>query len=306
MGYSWLFTFVAYDTAGPTLQRNEALRVITYNVQQLPLEMLNRYPNSKYRAKRQAELLINYDIVGLNEAFVDRRRQEMKEIFQEAWGNDLHVVTADERDRSLLGLDSGLLLITRLPVLASHALTFGNDSKVRERGLVADGYARKGALHARVLYTSPEHREITLDCFLTHLESVDSGRREEQVSMLAQFMKQHSLAENPILLLGDLNIAGGPQESANQDSPYWRLRRELQRVRVSWIDIGNEIGADNRSTFNANSATGGQRLDYIFFSDSICDTTLTVLSSSVQKFADPHVEFLSDHSALEAEFEWGK
>ena len=119
-------------------------------------------------------------------------------------------------------------------------------------------------------------------------------------------MKQHSLAANPILLLGDLNIAGDGLELSNSDSQYWRLRRAFSTIRETWSDLGQMIEASEQGTFNADSPTGGQRLDYIFLSDPLRGPSLIPLSSSVRRFADPHVEFLSDHSALEAEFSLGK
>ncbi len=304
--YGLLFTSVDYDTTKVPMASSGSLRVITYNVQHLPLDMLNKYPNSKYRAKRQAELLVNYDIIGLNEVFVDRRRNEICQILKDAWGADFHSVTSSHEDRSVFGLGSGLVLLARFPILESHTLTFGNDSRLRDRGFIADGYAKKGAIHARIQYRSPEQRTVDIDCFVTHLESVDTARRDEQISMLAKFMKQHSLAANPILLLGDLNLLGDGPELSNPNSQYGSLRRELSTVRETWSDLGLMFEASERSTFDANSPTGGRRLDYILLSDPILGPSLIPLSSSVRRFADRHVEFLSDHSALEAEFGLGK
>jgi endonuclease/exonuclease/phosphatase family metal-dependent hydrolase len=300
--YGLLFTSVDYDTTKVAMVSSDSLRIITYNVQHLPWEVLNKFPNSKYRAKRQAELLVNYDIIGLNEVFVDRRRNEICQILKDAWGADFHSVTSHQADRSVFGLDSGLLLLTRLPVLESHTLTFGNDSRLRDRGFIADGYAKKGAIHARIQYRSPDQQTIDIDCFVTHLESLDAARRDEQISMLTKFMIQHSLADNPMLLLGDLNIADDGAELSNTDSQYCRLQRELSTVRETWSDLGQMIEASEQSTFDANSPTGGQRLDYILLSDALRGPSLIPLSSSVQRFADPHVVFLSDHSALEADF----
>jgi endonuclease/exonuclease/phosphatase family metal-dependent hydrolase len=297
-----LLTSAPIEVTPVAPRKTDSLRVITYNTQLLPLEILNKQANSPYRAKQQATYLAQYDIVGLNEVFRTARRTDLLNTFRELWGADFHVVTPTESDQSSFGLDSGLILLSRYPITESHTLTFGNDSKLRDRGLIADGYAKKGALHARVQYTSPDRTSIQIDCFVTHLESVDYALRSEQVAMLTQFVKQHAASKNPILLLGDFNIAGDAADLKSVDSQYALLRKNLNTVRNDWTDLGQTIDPKKWGTSDSSDPTGGLRIDYVFLANPSRGPILISRKASVQRFANPYVAYLSDHSAVEAEF----
>lgn len=303
MALAYAFTSAESPPARVALTSSARLRVVTYNVQLLPLEILNKRSSAAYRVQRQVEKLANYDIVGLNEVFRSARRAELLMAMQRAWGEEFQVVAPNRSDCTVFGLDSGLLLLTRLPVLESHTLTFDNDSLIRERGPIADGYARKGAIHARVHYTAPSGKVSNIDCFVTHLESVDASRREAQFTLLADFIKQHQAPQNPILLLGDFNTIGNRDEIANKNSSYWRLRRALSMAHAGWQDVGESHESELWGTANADSATGDDRIDYIFLANSTQDSSLIPLRAAVQSFPDPLVGYLSDHCAVEAEFE---
>jgi endonuclease/exonuclease/phosphatase family metal-dependent hydrolase len=279
------------------------LRVLTYNVQHLPLEILNKRGSGAYRVQRQVEKFANYDIVGLNEVFRHARRRELIDAMKQVWGDDFHFIAPNQDDVTLFGLDSGLLLLTRFPILESHTLTFGNDSLIRERGPIADGYAKKGALHARIRYQSLAGQSVDIDCFVTHLESVDASRREAQYSLLAEFIKQHAGSQNPVLLLGDFNTSGVIAEIENRDSAYWRLRKSLISIRSDWADLGEFSDQSRRGTANADLPSGGDRIDYIFLANPSLGISLVPKRAAVQRFPDPLVGFLSDHCGVEAQFE---
>lgn len=282
---------------------NPNLRVLTYNVQHLPLEILNKRGSGAHRVQRQVEKFAHYDIVGLNEVFRHARRRELIDSMKQVWGDDFHAVMPDQDNVTLFGLDSGLLLLTRFPILESHTLTFGNDSLIRERGPIADGYAKKGALHARIRYQSLVGQIVDIDCFVTHLESVDASRREAQYLLLAEFIKQHAGSQNPVLLLGDFNTSGVIAEIENRDSAYWRLRGSLISIRSDWSDLGEISAPSRRGTANSDLPSGGDRIDYIFLSNSSRGTSLSPKHVAVQRFPDSLVGFLSDHCAVEAELE---
>lgn len=279
------------------------LRVLTYNVQHLPVEILNKRGSGAYRVQRQVEKFADYDIIGLNEVFRHARRQELIDSMKQAWGDDFHSVMPNQDNVTLFGLDSGLILLTRFPLLESHTLTFGNDSLIRERGPIADGYAKKGALHARIRYPSSSGKMVDIDCFVTHLESVDATRREAQYSLLTEFIGQYASSQNPILLLGDFNTSGAIAEMENRDSPYWRLRGSLSSIRENWSDLGVLENPSRRGTANSDLPSGGDRIDYIFLANSKDGISLAPKRAAVQGFPDPLVGFLSDHCAVEAEFE---
>lgn len=282
---------------------NPNLRVLTYNVQHLPLDILNKRGSGAHRVQRQVEKFANYDIIALNEVFRHARRRELIDSMKQVWGDDFHAVMPDQEDVTVFGLDSGLLLLTRFPILESHTLTFGNDSLIRERGPIADGYAKKGELHARIGYRSPAGVACDIDCFATHLESVDASKREVQYSLLSGFIKKHAGPRNPILLLGDFNTLGGAREVDDQGSAYSRLRKCLGAIRPGWSDLGEAADSDSHGTSNSDLSSGGVRIDYIFLANSNLGISLVPRNAAVQRFPDPLVSFLSDHCAVEAEFE---
>jgi endonuclease/exonuclease/phosphatase family metal-dependent hydrolase len=302
IAYALLFNSADIPVVVTRPAANQNLRVIAYNTQLLPLESLNTRANGQYRAKKQAALLCRYDIVGLSEVFRAHHRSVLLQAFKKAWGADFHAITASEEDQSLFGLDSGLILLTRFPILQSHTLTFGNDSRLRDRGFIADGYAKKGALHARIAYTAPSKAKIELDCFVTHLESQDSAIRNQQIAQLTAFVKEHASPTSPILILGDFNIIGDSAELADPNSQYRVLRRELDSVRSPWTDAGQSIPPSAWGTASAEIKSGGARIDYIFHANPIRGQRLFLLRAAIQAFPDPHVGYLSDHGAIEAEF----
>ena len=298
----WMWPW-SMEPEQPTAISVDRLRVITYNVQLLPLRRLNKRPNAAYRAAEQVKRLAVYDIVGLNEVFAADRRTQIIDSLKKAWGPEFQCVTSREEDRSVLGLDSGLVLATRLPIVESHTLVFGNDSRMLEGGVFGDGFCSKGALHARLERSCAGGEDILIDCFVTHLESVDPARREEQYNKLAQFMREHSGSDNPVILLGDLNTVGDRNEMNDPKSQYRRMWSALVAARPNWIDLGRLIDASQQGTSDPEAPTGGQRIDYILISNGPHAEQLRPVRAKTHPFPDPHVKFLSDHCAVEADFE---
>ena len=117
-------------------------------------------------------------------------------------------------------------------------------------GLRADGFAAKGVIHARIAlhaevndnkddkdrknHKEPAKKvENTLDVFVTHLEARDAAIREQQYVELADFIKKTSDRSCPMLLMGDINTAGMPEQRSDPNSQYSKLmalqRRKAQR-----------------------------------------------------------------------------
>jgi len=280
------------------------LRVISYNVQFLPLRILNKRSKPAYRAARIAELLAEYDLVGLNEVFDSKRREQILKAFQKAWGPNFHCVLPNPEDRSRFGLDSGLVLLSRLPIVESHTLKFGNDSTYAEQGIRSDGYANKGVLHARLAVPSSDGRSMAVDVFLTHLESQNAVRRRQQYALMAEFVRRHSSPQAAIIAMGDFNTRGGAAELRDAGSPYHELLGDFAAVRPKWFDLGSLRGGEGHGTSAPEQPGGGNRIDYIFAADAIQGAGLRSAESKVEHFPDAKVEFLSDHCAASAALEW--
>jgi len=298
----------AYPADPP--RSGQRLKVITYNVQFLPgiAELANLRRHADYRARTIGDKLADYDIVGLNEVFEAVHRESVLNRLREKLGKDFHCVTPPARERSGFGVDSGLVIVSRLPILASHSMPYGNDSSIWKYGFLADGFAAKGALHARLGRAENAPAAECLDVFITHMESQESAAREVQYGKFAEFIRTHGDPGRPALIMGDFNTVGNRGARRTPTSQYQRMLTTLRRGRpgLPWIDLGPELTRENSGTSDPEAADGGERIDYIFLS-SPADATrgLQPLSIRVNRLPDPKVTTLSDHAAVEAEFQWG-
>lgn len=290
--------------AGAASPPTRTIRVLTYNVQLLPLDWLNKRPDHVYRAGELGKRLAEYDLVGLSEVFQPQRRADVIDALRAAWQPEFHLATAPDTARTPWGLDGGLVLVGKLPITESHWLAYGNGSSVAEHGLEADGFANKGVLHVRLARKAFAGDDAELDLFLTHLESRESARRDDQYAMLGEFIGRHAAPDRPIMLLGDLNTDGGRKSMDNPSSQYHRLMGKLKAVRPQWIDVGATIDPDAWGTMPADETDRAHRIDYIFVANPDSGSGLKVREARVERFADSRVKFLSDHAAVAATLEW--
>jgi endonuclease/exonuclease/phosphatase family metal-dependent hydrolase len=198
------------------------LKVITFNVQFLPgiAGLANQRVDPEYRARTLGKLLASYDIVGLNEVFDPGHRAILLNELRNCLGDDYHCATPAPQQQSAFGIGSGLAIVSRLSILASHSMAYGNDSSVWKYGFAADGFAAKGALHARISRGGAVPESDCLDVFVTHLESTEAAAREDQYPRLAQFIRTHAAPDQPSLILGDFNTVGDPPD---QHDPLLRI-----------------------------------------------------------------------------------
>lgn len=288
----------------PQTGRRESLRVITYNTQFLPgvASHFNKRGHPSYRSKAIGKAVTGFDIIGLNELFDTPRRRELLAEIQNAWGDNYHVVTAPDSQRSFLGIDSGLAIISRKRVVESHSIPFGNGSSVMQYGLVADGLASKGILHARIAIRDSQ----LLDVVVTHLEAKDASIRERQYDLLSEAIRRYGDDRQPLLLLGDLNTSGGKAQRDSPTSPYSRLLKALNQARphAPFVDLWPHLHAESGGTSNPGSADGGTRIDYIFLSQDPVKPVLAAVSVEVESFPDKRTTTLSDHAAVKAVLEY--
>jgi endonuclease/exonuclease/phosphatase family metal-dependent hydrolase len=283
------------------------LKVITFNVQFLPgvAETFNKRPDAAYRARAIAGKLADYDIIGLNEVFHATHRKTLLEEFRKNLGERFHGVTASERDRSVFGVDGGLVIVSRWPIVASHSMTYGTGSSILKHGLFADEFAAKGALHARI--ASGKTDSDCLDVFVTHLESVEARIRDQQYGKLADFIRSHADPARPVLILGDFNTTGDAGDLQDPQSQYHRMVAGLTHGCKGGCltDLWPTLGRDAGGTSDPDRPDGGNRIDYIFVANPSPQTSpLRPTAVRVNRLLDPRVTSLSDHAAVEAELEW--
>lgn len=287
-------------------QAQEKIKVLSYNVQFLPgiAASHNKRPNPEYRARRIAEEVSKFDIVGLQETFEPSHRAAIIEGVKAAWNGTLHSVESPlPKDFMANG---GCLLMTKLPIVASDAIVYKHFSKPEEYGFRADGFAAKGAIWARIARSQAAKDEY-IDVFVTHLEARADDMRPFQYKEMAEFIKTKSDPKRPMLLLGDLNTRGMVEERNNPESQYSVMMKDFVGAREggvidTWVALmGDKLGG----TTDQESDEIGKRIDYILLGNPLPPAiSLTPLKIQVNTYQDPQVTALSDHNAVAAEFEW--
>ncbi len=276
------------------------IRVLAYNVHLLPGladTLAAKVGRPEARARRIGEFVAAYDLVGLCEVFDRDRASELLAAVERVAPGRHSVVRGPKPSGYFTG--SGLLLLSRFPVEAWHRITFGEASRFAEFGWRADGFAAKGALHARVRHDSG----VRIDCFVTHLESKSGPARAVQVEALARFIGELSAPDRPIVLMGDLNVNADP--AGGEATAYGRMMAGLadsgRTMRDVWPLLrGKEIPPDGPV-----GRSGRQRKDYVLVSAPAVEAAgrLEPRSVRILPLYDGEIPggAWSDHPAVECE-----
>lgn len=291
----------------------ETLRIITYNVQFLPgiASFANKRKEPLYRAKAIGEKLAAFDAVGLNEVFERRPRETLLDGLRAAWGEAYaEVLSPQPTDGRFNG---GLTIATRRPLVASHTLTYSQGSSPKKYGVLADGFAAKGALHARIARDAASAERAAagqpagcVDVFITHLEARADEIRETQYPELAEFIRQHSSPDCPAIVMGDFNTHGDADDISKDDAPYHRMKKLFDDARpgAPFVDLWPKLHDSHGGTTNQEDVERGSRIDMIFLSNPAAGGGLEPTAIRVNPYLDEKVGALSDHSAVEAELSW--
>lgn len=312
-----LITFVSlpYSCSRADQQEIREIEVIAYNVHLLPKVASNvagKRSNGDYRAKAIGEQIAQYDILGISEAFDPAYSQTLIETLQVKSSEAFTLVKGPGRSGRHL-ISSGLLLATRYPVSETHTVTYSHASRFITSGFKADGFAAKGALHARIQIG--EHPTRQVDLFLTHMESRSSDARDRQIEQFAKFFKQHSTAGVPAILMGDFNVEAGRSSLAldvSRNSQYLRLVGTLQAPDRILVDAGKMVTSGPQGTSDAIAHDGGRRIDYVFLSQQppSHNCQLRLLGATNLPMLDLNVPegSLSDHLGVVCRFrpKWGE
>jgi endonuclease/exonuclease/phosphatase family metal-dependent hydrolase len=291
----------------------ETLRIAQYNVQFVTPWRFGRisaghWPNTKARARAIGSELACFDIVALNETINDRRRAEIFAEMERAAAacgrparlasgayfdllagpkpNDPSFAQLGDYlagDAALAWLGNEVATASRLPVVASEEITYGN-----ARG--SDALAAKGVLHARLWRGGDAPPGAMLDLFITHLQANHADIREVQIGELVAFIRERSAPALPAILLGDLNIDGSAAARADPRAEYHRMMRALSAV--GFRDPGQALGGTD--------SWQRRRIDHIL----VRSGQLTVARLQTRQFGDLQVRALSDHAALTAQLIW--
>ena len=283
------------------------VRLLFFNTHLLPAiaqHVAGRRGQDDYRTAAIANQLDRFDLVGLCEVFESRRRQEIVRILQQSSCSAFHSIEQPKPwGRHIIG--SGLLLVSRYPIVGDpHFLTYKSASRVLTNGWKADGFAAKGAIHAQLQLS--EQPRAHIDCFLTHLESVSSTARAEQIKELAGFIATHVSPDRPAILMGDLNVAADfPVNAASTATEYGQLVAALLYGQQRFVDLWPALYIERGGTSDALAPEQSRRIDYVFLSPPpAIGPMLAPTRVRIEPFLDEKVKqgSLSDHAGIACEF----
>lgn len=164
------------------------VRVLFWNVWCLPGIATNGI-SAKDRAKSIAPLIRGYDLVILNEAWVD----EAKDVFKKEYQYSYQTTSKCFK----LG-DSGILILSNNPLLNTAHLLYSDAAGW-------DWVSSKG-----VVYFQIQSGNKTYDFVVTHMQaghsSDDHKSRLSQIAELTQFVNKKMVRGSNVYLVGDFNV----------------------------------------------------------------------------------------------------
>jgi endonuclease/exonuclease/phosphatase family metal-dependent hydrolase len=284
----------------------QRLRLVSYNAHFLPRlaePLAGHRGKTNYRVKATADQLIDYDVIGFSEVFTAAHKSRLISQLNSQHATPWSVAHGPDRG-SWRMTDSGLLLVSRFPIVEQDNLAFRHSSRIVKDGLKADGLATKGVIYAKLQITDQKQ----LCCFLTHLDSLLPDIRERQICELVEFVRTNTTAADTILLLGDFNIEGPVSSEVSDIEPHAEYNQLVTLLQTftchEVLDVAHSLGnavATHTSLPVAGTILPPKRLDYQFLVvPRERPAFLRAHDTSTFALCDDHIVegTLSDHAAV--------
>jgi len=229
--------------AGPT--PDHILDVLTFNAALLP-EVAASTRQSE-RAARMAPHLVGYDVLVLQELFINRHREALLAELAGAYPYRTVLVGADGARELPFRQDGGTLVLSRWPIEREAQLLYGDVCSG------SDCLADKG-----VAYAAVRKGERIYHVFTTHAQSV-YGRdpptvRAAQFALLRAFIDAQAIpSDEPVVVAGDLNV----------DAYTPELDAMLVALRAAWPPVVGDARYTWDPEANALADGGREWLDYV-------------------------------------------
>ncbi|OUM62776.1 hypothetical protein PIROE2DRAFT_61696 [Piromyces sp. E2] len=231
----------------------KSIRILSFNIFLRPPGIKNH--DSDHKAMRLAyfceRIIHSFDIICLQEFFAYGSSRQSKFLAYAKNAGFEYSLTISSKNLLNTSIDSGLVIISRYPIIKSERLTF-------KRGIKTDRFYSKGALYARIL-CSP-NKEINL--FNTHLQSGISNSNNSDgvnlsdalvVTRCKQLMALKSFIDSctddsngPILLAGDMNVNSRRSFKNGNDSEEYVLMKKI--LAGEWVAVINHHDTTTVST----------------------------------------------------------
>ena len=288
-----------------------SLKVLQYNVFWRP--ELSHIGREEYLRERMEETVARiaedgYDIIGIEEAWqlgsdlVDDFVQLMR-----AKGYKYIVSGEVPGVLTRICLDSGLLLISKFPIVKYDAMTYTTTHGI-------DRIYGKGALYGLVNIGRGRHIHV----FLTHLQATytllatpaDEAVRKKQMAQLRKFIEKNAVDGGPSLAFGDFNVdALHGNEKDVFDEEFTLIGYDtidtLPERPVTYADTVD--GRPRETVLTVEEDLGGMMsLDYVFwFKHKDGDKVIKNCTGKLEQFfceGKPYTQ-LSDHYGVAVDIE---
>lgn len=249
-----LLVFATFALALPasaqplTPAADHVLDVLTFNAALLPEPAAST--RQAERAARMAPHLLGFDVLVLQELFINRQREALVAALADAYPYRTELVGRDGARGLPWRQDGGIVILSAHPIVAEAAMTFD------EVCSGSDCLADKG-----VAYAAVRKGAFTFHVFTTHAQSI-YGRdppavRAAQFALLRAFVDAQGIpADEPVIIAGDLNVDAYTDE----------LDDMLRLLRAAWPPNAGEIRFTWDPETNALAVGPQQWLDYVLVS----------------------------------------
>ncbi len=284
------FTVVALLLASPSLVAAQpaagqmVLDVLSFNTALLPEVAAST--RQAERAARMAPHLVGYDVLVLQEVFVNSWREALLDELVDAYPYQGDLVGRDGARMMPWRQDGGVVILSRWPIERRATLLFEGTCSG------TDCLADKG-----VAYVAVRVGERLVHVFGTHAQSVYGGDargvRAAQFAQFQAFVAAQAIPRGePVVLAGDFNVDAFTDE----------LDDMLVTLRATWPEV---VGEMQRTWDPANNALAGGRhahwFDYVLV--SVDHATPVEAWNQVMPLRDGDLD-LSDHYAVWGRFVW--
>ncbi len=269
-----LLTFI------PVFCLSSTFKIWTQNVWMIPTQG----KDSKERAYIIGKEINKYDFVAIQEAFTKKSRKRILKNVNSSYENRY----TPTRTRVL---NSGLFELSRNKIVKSYFTRFKSCA-----GILC--FSAKGISYNLIKNQNDRYLQI----INIHLQPYYSGRsiRNEQLSELKIFINNNIDSRYPVIILGDLNIVAGNEESDDFKAKF-----------PEFIDLWSQL-RPNDSGYTLSSENGygersvNERIDYILYKNGtkqhITPTDINLVGTTPHCQKNQSCYYISDHFGVEATF----
>jgi endonuclease/exonuclease/phosphatase family metal-dependent hydrolase len=258
------------------------LHVLSFNIKGLPSLFLS----SDYKDSRYAEIgrilarENGLDIVLLQEAF----SAKTKILIQES--KLPHIAEGPPMD-ALFGVNSGLYILSRHPIVETISRAFGPENCLR-----ADCLANKGVMLARIAIPGIAK---PLEVYNTHLQAgrEDNQARIRQSKILVELFQENHQKGSAVIFAGDFNFRPGLKQAS-----YFEFSEATNFSHAGKYCLENGCA---RSKDDGWQGIWERAVDHQFYSSG---TDIQITPTSIERTHQflPSGQKLSDHPAHEVKY----